>query len=351
LLDASGALPRAPGYFRQNEIRGDVGDKKGWVMRDEDQVLAAKLQHHRAAGLTQGAPIALPIITATTFHVPDHTKGGYSYARAASPTWDEVEAQLSLLEEAPVVAFPSGMAAISAALMATLSAGTRVILPSDGYYVTRVFGETFLKSFGVQVEYLPTADFEAADFTGVGLVLIETPSNPGLDVCDIAVVAARAHAAGALVVADNTTMTPLLQRPLDLGADLVVAAAVRRGAGVVRGLAGASRHRDAGGAVEPHVRIGGGDCGAVVGASGGVRGAISGAGWRSVLCGGRAADVGIWVFDLVHAARCCGGGKVSGGLPVCGTGDEFRVDAYIGGTPRTLGRCGAGRAYPAFGGV
>ena len=215
------------------------------MMRDEDDLLAARLQHHRAAGLTQGAPIALPIITATTFHVPDHTKGGYSYARAASPTWDEVEAQLSLLEEAPVVAFPSGMAAISAALMATLSAGTRVILPSDGYYVTRVFGETFLKSFGVQVEYLPTADFEAADFTGVGVVLIETPSNPGLDVCDIAVVAARAHAAGALVVADNTTMTPLLQRPLDLGADLVVAADTKAPAGHSDVLFGHVAGRDA----------------------------------------------------------------------------------------------------------
>ena len=215
------------------------------MMRDEDDLLAARLQHHRAAGLTQGAPIALPIITATTFHVPDHTKGGYSYARAASPTWDEVEAQLSLLEEAPVVAFPSGMAAISAALMATLSAGKRVILPSDGYYVTRVFGETFLKSFGVQVEYLPTAVFEAAYFTGVGVVLVETPSNPGLDVCDIAVVAARAHAAGALVVADNTTMTPLLQRPLDLGADLVVAADTKAPAGHSDVLFGHVAGRDA----------------------------------------------------------------------------------------------------------
>lgn len=216
------------------------------MMRDEDDLLAARLQHHRAAGLTQGAPIALPIITATTFHVPDHTNGGYSYARAASPTWDEVEAQLSLLEEAPVVGFPSGMAAISAALMATLAAGKRIILPSDGYYVTRVFSEQFLKPFGVTVDMIPTVAFDTADFTGAGVVYIETPSNPGLDVCDIASVAKRAHAAGALVIADNTTMTPLLQRPLDLGADLVVAADTKAPAGHSDVLFGHVAGRDAG---------------------------------------------------------------------------------------------------------
>ena len=214
-------------------------------MRDEDKLLAARLQHHRAAGLQQGEPIALPIITATTFHVPDHTRGGYSYARAASPTWDEVEAQLSLLEEAPVVAFPSGMAAVSAALMATLSAGSRVILPSDGYYVTRVFGEQFLQAFGVVVEYLPTAGYASADFTGAGVVFIETPSNPGLDVCDIADVVLRAHGAGALVIADNTTMTPLLQRPLDFGVDLVVAADTKAPAGHSDVLFGHVAGRDA----------------------------------------------------------------------------------------------------------
>ena len=215
------------------------------MMRVEDDLLAARLQHHRAAGLRQGEPIALPIITATTFHVPDHTKGGYSYARAASPTWDEVEAQLSLLEDAPVVSFPSGMAAISAALMATLSAGKKLILPSDAYYVTRVFAEQFLEPLGVAVEMLPTTAFDTADFAGAGVVFIETPSNPGLDLCDIALVAQRAHAAGALVIADNTTMTPLLQRPLDLGADLVVAADTKAPAGHSDVLFGHVSGRDA----------------------------------------------------------------------------------------------------------
>jgi cystathionine gamma-lyase len=190
--------------------------------RDMDRY--AMLLHHRKSRLAQGDPIAPPLVSAATFHVPDHTNGGYSYSRAANPTWDELEGQLSLLEDAPVVAFPSGMAAISAALMAVLRAGQRVVLPSDGYYTTRLFAEEFLKSFGVTATYLPTVDFTTADFTGAAVVFIETPSNPGLDVCDIAAVVARAHAAGAVVIADNTTMTPVLQRPLDLGVDIVVAA-------------------------------------------------------------------------------------------------------------------------------
>jgi len=192
-------------------------------MMDNERI-AAELLHHRKARLVQGDPISPPLVSAATYHVPDHTKGGYSYGRAANPTWEELEAQLSLLEAAPVVAFPSGMAAISGALFAMAGPGARIVLPSDGYYNTRLLAEEFLKPLGLHVTYLPTTGFETADFTGISIVFIETPSNPALDVCDIAAVVARARAAGARVVADNTTMTPLLQRPLDLGVDVVVAA-------------------------------------------------------------------------------------------------------------------------------
>lgn len=184
----------------------------------------AGLLHHRKGRLVAGDAIVPPLTLSATFHVPGQANGGYSYARAGQPVWDEVEGQLSVLEGAPVVVFPSGMGAISAALMAMVVPGRRVVLPSDGYYVTRAFAEAFLKPFGVEVSYLRTAEFAAADFSGAGVVLIETPSNPGLDVCDIAAVVARAHGAGAQVIADNTTMTAVLQRPLDLGVDVVVAA-------------------------------------------------------------------------------------------------------------------------------
>ena len=213
-------------------------------MDDANARRAARLLHHRKAGLVPGEPIAPPLIPATTFHLPANGTGTYGYARAGTPGWSELEAQLSLLEEAETVAFPSGMAAISAALFACLKAGDRVILPADGYYVTRVLATDFLRGLGVAAEVLPTTDYDMADFTGAALVFMETPSNPGLEVCDIGAVVARAHAAGALVVVDNTTMTPFLQRPLDLGADLVVAADTKAPGGHSDLLAGHVAGRD-----------------------------------------------------------------------------------------------------------
>jgi cystathionine gamma-lyase len=118
------------------------------------------------------------------------------------------------------------MAAISAAVLAVAGAGDRVVLPSDGYYTTRLLADAELERLGLRVEYLPTLGIEAAaargDLEGARLVLLETPSNPQLDVCDIAAVARATRAAGAVLAVDNTTATPLGQRPLDLGADLTV---------------------------------------------------------------------------------------------------------------------------------
>ena len=205
----------------------------------------AELLHHRRAGLEKGDPVSLPLTPSTTFHLPDVQGAPFIYGRNGTPTWAAVEAQLALLEEAESVAFPSGMGAISAALMATLQAGDHVILPSDGYYVTRVFARDFLAGLGVRVTELATRDYGTADFTGATVVYLETPSNPGLDLVDIADVVARAQAVGARVIVDNTTMTPLLQRPLDLGADLVVAADTKAPAGHSDALMGHVAGRDA----------------------------------------------------------------------------------------------------------
>ena len=184
----------------------------------------ARLLHARA-DLAPGAPLAPPIVPASSFHLPgDPAAAPYQYGRFHNPSWDAAEHALAILEDAPVVAFPSGMAAIAAVLHSTLRSGDRVLLPSDGYYTTRALTERFLGPLGVTADLRGTAAFADGGFAGYRLVWIETPSNPGLDVCDIAAVAAAAHAAGALVAVDNTTMTPLGQRPLDLGADFVVAA-------------------------------------------------------------------------------------------------------------------------------
>ncbi|GGK51907.1 cystathionine gamma-lyase [Micrococcus flavus] len=185
----------------------------------------APVLHHRTEHLTPGEPIAAPMVSASTFAVPgDPTTSGaaYQYARWDQPTWTVLEQSLAALEGAPTLAFPSGMGAIAAVLMPLLSAGDRVLLPSDGYGAVRQLADAFLTPRGVQVEYVPTSEVAFRDLAGVRLVHLETPSNPGLRVCDVAAVAERAHAAGALVVVDNTTLTALGQRPLELGADVVV---------------------------------------------------------------------------------------------------------------------------------
>lgn len=179
------------------------------------------------AGLAEpgpGEPFLGGPVFASTFHMSGEPSGPYQYGRFANPTWVALEGALGTLEEAAdVVAFASGMAAVSAVLLGLTSPGDTVVLPSDGYPATRTLGD-HLAARGVTVRHTPTAGDPRPDvLAGARLVWLETPSNPGLDVCDIARVAERAHAEGALVAVDNTLATPLGQRPLALGADVSVA--------------------------------------------------------------------------------------------------------------------------------
>ena len=131
---------------------------------------------------------------------------------------------MAILEGAPCVAFPSGMAAIAAVLHTQLKPGDRLVMASDGYFAARALVDEYIAPMGIEVVYFPTAGFEAVDLAGARLVWIETPSNPGLDVCDIRTVAERAHAAGAMLALDNTSATPLLQDAFALGVDIVAMA-------------------------------------------------------------------------------------------------------------------------------
>ncbi len=193
-------------------------------MSDPAHLRAARLSHLRQRHARKGDPVALPLTMASMFHLPGDPAGFDQYGRFDNPTWEATEEALGLLEDAEAIAFPSGMAAISAVLFSVLNSGDRILLPSDGYYTTRILADRFLKPLGVAADLRPTSAFLDGSFEGYRLVFVETPSNPGLDVCDIRAVADAAHRAGALVVADNTTMTPFGQQPLDLGADVVVAA-------------------------------------------------------------------------------------------------------------------------------
>jgi len=191
--------------------------------RDADR-LFADLLHHRLGGLSPGDAIVPAIQPASVFLAPSAgSNAPYEYGRFHNPTWTETEAALALLEQAEIVTFPSGMAAVAATLITQTRGGDRILMPSDGYYASRLIAEKFVGRFGVTIIQRPTARFLDGGFDGFALVIAETPSNPGLDICDIAAVATAANAAGAVVAVDNTTMTPLGQRPLDLGADMVIA--------------------------------------------------------------------------------------------------------------------------------
>ena len=185
---------------------------------------SAELLHLRRSHLAKGDAVSLPLHMTSVYHLPGDPAGSRQYGRFDNPTWEAAEEMLGHLEDAQCLAFPSGMAAITAALLAFLESGDRVLLPSDGYYTPRVLADRFLDKLGVTFDLRPTATFLDGGFTGYRIVFAETPSNPGLDICDLSAVSRAARAAGALLVVDNTTMTPLGQRPLDLGADIVVAA-------------------------------------------------------------------------------------------------------------------------------
>lgn len=205
----------------------------------------ARLLHHRTQRLRKGEPVALPIVASATFQQPGDPDGTHFYGRNGNPTVEEVEAEIGIIEDADAVLFPSGMATIASVFYAHLRPGDTVLVHSDGYYNARALLAAQFEPVGVKVRTAPTADFASADFAGVKLALIETPSNPGLDVCDIAAVASRAKSAGAILVADNTTATPLWQRPLDLGADISVMSDTKAMAGHSDILAGHVASRNA----------------------------------------------------------------------------------------------------------
>lgn len=177
-------------------------------------------------------PLPGPVFAAH-FHLPGDVSGPYTYGRDENPTWTRLERAISELE-APgrtgveTLAFASGMAAISAVLFSQLRAGDAVVLPSDGYQVFPLVREQ-LTAYGIEVRTAATAGGAQIDaLDGARLLWLETPSNPGLDVCDIPRLVEAAHARGVLVAVDNTLATPLGQRPLELGADFSAASATKQ---------------------------------------------------------------------------------------------------------------------------
>lgn len=168
---------------------------------------------------------------------------GYVYSRYANPTVRMLENRLALIEGAETCRVTaSGMGAISTAMIAPVGQGDRVVAASALFGSCRVICQTILPRYGVETEFVQGADLDAwkkALSRPAKLVLIESPSNPLLEAVDIAAVAELAHAAGAKLVVDNVFASPVLQRPLDLGADICVYSATKHMDGQGRVLAGA----------------------------------------------------------------------------------------------------------------
>lgn len=182
-------------------------------------------------------------VFAAHFHLPGDPTGPYTYGRDDNPTWTLLEQAIGELEapdgtsgsgsdgaagtDVETLVFASGMAAISAVLFSQLRAGDVVVLPDDGYQALPLVREQ-LTAYDIEVRTAPTGgDAQLDVLDGAKLLWIETPSNPGLDVCDVRRLADAAHARGALVAVDNTLATPLGQRPLELGADFSVASGTK----------------------------------------------------------------------------------------------------------------------------
>ncbi|HSS79305.1 MAG TPA: PLP-dependent transferase [Thermoanaerobaculia bacterium] len=171
--------------------------------------------------------VAPPIVLSTTFarDAEGTPLGGHTYIRESNPNQDQLEAALGPLEggEAALV-FASGMAA-GVSVLQTLPPGSHVIFPDDAYYGFRIAAEEIFPNWGIRSDFVGMGDLaslSAAIRPETRVVWLESPSNPLLTVVDLAAAIELAHTAGALSVVDNTFATPVLQRPLELGADVVL---------------------------------------------------------------------------------------------------------------------------------
>ena len=168
-----------------------------------------------------------PFLPGPTFAAPYHLSGDpaesqFTYGRYGNPTWKAFEQAVGKLEGGDAAVFGSGMGAVSTLLLALLEPGDPIVIPSDAYYNVRQLAHDLLP---YEVREVPTDTAAVVDAApGAKLVWVETPSNPGLDVVDIRAVA---DACDGLLVVDNTLATPLGQRPLELGADYVMASATK----------------------------------------------------------------------------------------------------------------------------
>lgn len=168
---------------------------------------------------------------------------GMTYSRLQNPTVEMLERRIALIEGAEAArCTASGMAAMTGMLLSTLSAGDHLVAGRALFGSCRVLVDSILPRFGIETTTVDARDVDAwakARRPNTRAFFLETPTNPGLDLCDIRAIADIAHDAGALVMVDNAFASPIVQRPLEHGADVVAYSATKLMDGQGRTLAGA----------------------------------------------------------------------------------------------------------------
>lgn len=192
-----------------------------------DTVVVAAGRPPRAADQPVNPPI---VLSSTFFGAGTPGEGERVYGRFSNPTWDPLEEALAQLERAalPALVYASGMAAVASA-MSLVPAGGVLVVPRHSYNGSLSLVQDLTARSGIQIRLADVPDTRATIelLEGADMLWLESPTNPMLEVADLRALTAAAREAGALSVVDNTFSTPLLQRPLELGADVVVHSATK----------------------------------------------------------------------------------------------------------------------------
>lgn len=223
---------------------GPGGDKKGW--KPATQAVRGGLMRSQYGEISEAIYLTSGYAYDSAEQAMRRMAGeeeGFVYSRYGSPTAEMLQQRLTLIEGAEACRVTgSGMGAISSAILAPLKAGDRVVAATALFGSCRWIIANQMPKFGIEAVFVDGANLEEWKreiANGCQLVLIESPANPLLDGVDIEAVAKLAHAAGAILVVDNVFATPVLQRPLEMGADVVAYSATKHMDGQGRVLCGA----------------------------------------------------------------------------------------------------------------
>lgn len=210
------------------------------MMKTNNWKLDTAIIHTAQEPCPKTGAVTAAVVPAVAYAFPDADsaaacvageRGGTYYGRYGNPTIETLEQKIAALENGEAaLGVSSGMAAISGALLAFLQQGDHVVCTRDVYGGSYKFLTTMAPRYGIATDFVDCTDLQAVERAfraNTRVLYIETPSNPCLTVLDIAALSRLAHARGIVVIVDNTFMTPYLQRPLELGADVVVHSATK----------------------------------------------------------------------------------------------------------------------------